>query len=336
MSSRLKENFLRHAILVVDHSKDALISLVALDLSSNGLSFEQFINKNQHEIYHLHYSSRCCQCPNGYNPPRSPRILHGQQMDLLFDRTFKKPCHKPGRSADYCCSTARPGLRIDILDLTLARCLLVNFCLDVFWYSCLNQQGKTLEDFLNNHKHDIYHLWQYNTTCCQCPASGYKFPSSRPILDQTHWIQMFNALKLPCLNHKKRPIPGSMHSICSVAAMSGITVTHLDPYLSKVILQNFCFLWQTVETLVKIRNVDYGHATAGEMTDQEYNKSVSTIELSIMEIGRICNKETHFRGVLHDAKHGTLQYTLFEKYKDSLIETLARQDELNKVCTVEL
>ncbi|CAC5395906.1 unnamed protein product [Mytilus coruscus] len=164
MSSRLKENFLRHAILVVDHSKDALISLVDLDLSNNGFSFEQFIKKNQHEIYHLHNSS-----------------------------------------------------------------------------GVVNVQMATI--------------------------------------------------------HQE----------------------HLGS--------------QTVETLVQIRNVDYGHAKAGEMTDQEYNKSVTTIELSIMEIGRVCNKETHFQGVIHDAKHGTLQYTLFEKYKDSMIETLARQDEFSKNVT---
>ncbi|VDI02087.1 Hypothetical predicted protein [Mytilus galloprovincialis] len=118
MTSKERENFLRNAILVVDHSKAALVSLVELDVQNKGQTFEQFVNTNQHEIYHLYNSSRCCQCPPGHYPPRSPRILHQTQIELLFDRlSFKLPCHNTARrSDDFCCSMARSGLCTDVLD----------------------------------------------------------------------------------------------------------------------------------------------------------------------------------------------------------------------------
>ncbi|CAG2190324.1 unnamed protein product [Mytilus edulis] len=255
-------------------------------------------------------------------------------MDLLFDRTSKLTCHKAGGSANYCCSTARPGLLTDILDLTMARCLLVKFGLDVFWYSCLNHQGKTLEDFLNIHKHEIYHLWQFNRTCCECPPSGYSFPTSQRMLDQSNFRQLYNAQTSPCVNHRKRTSPGSMYSICSFAAMPGITVTDINPSVFEMFLLYFCSLRKAVEILVKVRNEDFGHASAGEMTDQEYKRSVTNIENSVMKIASFCNKETYFRAKLQEAKHGTIQYSLYEKYKECLTEIVVRQDEFYKVSMI--
>ncbi|XP_063410461.1 uncharacterized protein LOC134693551 [Mytilus trossulus] len=233
MTSKERENFLRNAILVVDHSKAALVSLVELDVQNKGQTFEQFVITNQHEIYHLYNSSRCCRCPTGHFPPRSPRILHQSQMELLFDRSsLKLPCHNSvRRSDDFCCSIARSGLSTDVLDLTLARCLLVNLCSDVFWFSCLQFQSITFEDFLNQNKHELYHLWQYNAPCCQCPP-GYTFPTNYSKLDQNDWMKMFNAVLLPCANHRKRPNPGNTQSICSVAAAPGIASINLDPSFS--------------------------------------------------------------------------------------------------------
>ncbi|CAG2208798.1 unnamed protein product [Mytilus edulis] len=329
MTSKERENFLRNAILVVDHSKAALVSLVELDLQNIGQTFEQFVNTNQHEIYHLYNSSLCCQCLPGHRPPRSPRILHQSQMELLLDRSsLKLPCHNTGRrSDDFCCSMAKSGLCTDVLDLTLARCLLVNFCNDIFWFSCLQFQSITFEDFVNKNKHELYHLWQYNVPCCQCP-SGYTFPTNYSVLDQNNWTQMFNAVLLPCTNHRKRPSSGSMHSICSVAAAPGITLMNLDPSVNRIILKHCCTLRMAVETLVQIRNQDYGHAKDGIMSDNDFNASVVKIERCILDIAKVCNKETQFKQKLREAKDGALDQTLFTQYQNNLMETLTRQADI--------
>ncbi|CAC5404550.1 unnamed protein product [Mytilus coruscus] len=330
MTSIERENFLRHAILVVDHSKSALVSLVELNVANKSQTFEQFVNTNQHEIYHLYNSSRCCQCPTAHYPLRSPHILYQSQMELLFDRSSKLPCHNTARrSAEFCCSMAKSGLYTDVLDLTLARCLLVNLCNDIFWFSCLQFQSMTFEDFLNNNKHELYHLWQYNAPCCQCPP-GYTFPTNYSVLGQNDWMQMFNAVLLPCADHKKRPSPGSMQSICSVAAKPGITSIHLNPSLRRIILQHCCTLRMAVETLVQIRNQDYGHAKEGLMSVNEYNTSVVKIERCIIDIAKVCKKETQFKQKIREAKDGALDQTLFTQYHNNLMETLTRQAEIHK------
>ncbi|CAG2208363.1 unnamed protein product [Mytilus edulis] len=278
MTSIERENFLRHAILVVDHSKAALVSLVELDMANKGQTFEQFVNTNQHEIYHL-YSSMCCQCSPGHYPSRSSRILHQSQIELLFDRSLKLPCHnKARRLTEFCCSMAKVSLCTDVLDLTLAKCLLFNFCDDVFWFSCLQFKSNTFEDFLNNNKHELYHLWQNNAPCCQC-MPGYTFPTKYSVLDKNDLMKMFNAVLLPCTNHRKRPRPGDILSIYSVAAAPGITLSNIDPLVSRIILQHCCTLRMAVETLIHIRNQDYGHAKEGVMSDNDYNTSVAKIEL---------------------------------------------------------
>ncbi|VDI58703.1 Hypothetical predicted protein [Mytilus galloprovincialis] len=331
MTSKERENFLRNAILVVDNSKAALVSLVELHVQHKGQTFEQFVNTNQHEIYHLYNSSRCCQCPPGHYPPRSPRILHQSQMELLFDRSsLKLPCHNTvRRSDDFCCCMARSGVCTDVLDLTLARCLLVNLCNDIFWFSCLQFQSITFEDFLNHNKHELYHLWKNNAPCCQCPP-GYTFPTNYSMLYQNDWTQMFNSALLPCTNHRKRPSSGNVQNICSVAAAPGITFNNLDPSVSRIILQHCCSLWMAVETLVQIRNQDFGHAKEGIMSDADYNASVVKIERCILDIAKVCNKETQFKQKLREAKDGALDQNIFTQYQNNLIETLTRQADIHQ------
>ncbi|CAG2216547.1 unnamed protein product [Mytilus edulis] len=94
-----QDNFLRYAILIVDHSKEALQDLIELNLRNKHLSFEEFLNQNQHEIYHLCYDLKCCQCHT--SPPRRKRIIYPSQLELLLDIHNKLPSHKATNSSDF-------------------------------------------------------------------------------------------------------------------------------------------------------------------------------------------------------------------------------------------
>ncbi|XP_063429155.1 uncharacterized protein LOC134712004 [Mytilus trossulus] len=127
-----QENYYRFSSIIVDHGKEALVILLDNDLSNQNLSFENFLNKHQHEIYHLHYVDkklRCCQCPSGFSSQAGPqRVLYAYQLDILLDKHGQKlPCHYLSSTRPYCCSLAKPGVTTKELDITLARCLLVNF-----------------------------------------------------------------------------------------------------------------------------------------------------------------------------------------------------------------
>jgi hypothetical protein len=153
MASKERENFYKNSTLIVDHAKDSLVDVLELHLTLNNLSFEDFINLHQHDIYHLCFNKRrCCQCPaQGYISPHS-RVLHPSQLEILLDKNgVARSCHVPGRRDDFCCCLAKPGVTTNVLDITLARCLLINFCDDVFRQSCsLRKNINTLLQMRNN------------------------------------------------------------------------------------------------------------------------------------------------------------------------------------------
>jgi hypothetical protein len=63
-------------------------------------------------------------------------------------------CHVPGTRADFCCCLAKPGVTTDVLDITLVKCLLINFCDDVLRTSpSLRENIDTLHQMRNVYSH---------------------------------------------------------------------------------------------------------------------------------------------------------------------------------------
>ncbi|CAC5401690.1 unnamed protein product [Mytilus coruscus] len=126
-----RENFYRISTIIVDHGKYSLTLLLDNELNSNKQTLEDFINLNQHEIYHLCFNKyTCCQCKNGKLPLTTPasRVLHPDQLDILLDKKGKTlSCHNIKSAAQFCCCPAKATLTTKFLDLTLLRCLLINF-----------------------------------------------------------------------------------------------------------------------------------------------------------------------------------------------------------------
>ncbi|CAC5379421.1 unnamed protein product [Mytilus coruscus] len=331
MTQKQQENFLKNAILIVDHTKTSLIALVDLDLQNKCLTFEQFLNKNQHEAYHLCYNrSKCCQCVLSYSLP-SVRVIHPAQLELLYDKLSPKlTCHgrivKLRTLPPVCCSLAQTRISTNVLDITLARCILTNFCHEVFWYSCLTFQRKTLEDFLNANKHTIYHLMHHNTNCCQCPL-GFVFPCDRPQINQLQWNTMFSSLLLPCANDRKRSYNGTT-SICSVSATPWISIHHLDLNLQGVLLQYCCPLRKSVTDLADIRNVNYGHVQEARMSDADYKQVFDEIENNLTAIASVCGNKGEVKQNLQDLQKRTLDKTLCLQYQNSLLEHFRYVNEM--------
>lgn len=339
MTQKEQENFLKNAILIVDHTKTALIALVDLDLQNKSLTFEQFLNKNRHKAYHLCYNrGKCCQCVPSYMLP-SVRIIHPAQLELLYDKLSPKlACHGSiSRRMTFppvCCSSAQNGISTNVLDISLARCILTNFCHEVFWYSCLKFKGNSLEDFLNSNKHTIYHLLNNNTNCCLCP-SGFVFPCDRPQIIQSEWNNMFSSLLLPCTNDRKRPYKGTT-SICSVSATPGICIHHLDLNLQEVLLQYCCPLRKSVTDLADIRNVRYGHVQEARMSDADYKQVFNEIENNLKAIATVCGNIVEVKQSLQDLQNRTLDKTLCLQYQNSLLEQLRYVTEIKDVSRIIL
>ena len=329
MNSVEQENFLRVAIVIVDHGKESLIELLDLHLSITNQTFEQFINLNQHEIFYLFNNSRCCKCPHGYIQRRS-RIIYEQQMSILFDKATQ--CNS-GRCRDFCCCLAKSGLSPKNVDMTLAKCLLIHFCSEIFWYSSLSHQNLTFEQFLNRNKHGIYHLWQNGTSCCECdPSSSTQV--RKGYLNTGQWNNMFITSSVPCKNHRKRPAFGHPNCICVMKSKPGITLNQTDDDTKNVLIQHFCPARLSVDSLVSIRNEHYGHISEGRISNTDYHALMTEIEQGIVAIATVCNKEMEFRDRIELTKTKHLDCNLYERYKLKISDVFSQNHEIHKVCNV--
>ncbi|VDI00853.1 Hypothetical predicted protein [Mytilus galloprovincialis] len=281
MDQRQRNNFYK-SISGIGIATQSACHVFEQYLISNGQSLEDFINLHRHDICHLCYNKvRCPHCTTGYHLPYE-KVLCTDQLNDLFDSGLKLPCHAFGNLPKFYCCESRMGIQIKDLDLTLIRCLLVNFCQDLFWINCLN--GGIFEDFLNNNKHDIFHMWQVNKQCCQCPA-GYTYSCDKRKLSEHEWKILFKNPITPCNFHIQFPSPNS----CSLAASSGIVWQQLNKTI-RLTLLDFCELKKDLEKLIKLRNNIQGHRAAREMThmvDAEFNDIWKEIE------DVICNLITH-------------------------------------------
>ncbi|XP_052068292.1 uncharacterized protein LOC127707681 isoform X1 [Mytilus californianus] len=126
-----QENFYRHSTVIVDVTKESLQQLTEFYLTNKGITYEDFIKKYQHELYHLCYNYYpCCNCATGTPPhSRGNRVLHPPQLALFLDSAGAKlPCHNPSsKSAPNCCCPVRGNITLQELDVTLARVILINF-----------------------------------------------------------------------------------------------------------------------------------------------------------------------------------------------------------------
>ncbi|VDI57813.1 Hypothetical predicted protein [Mytilus galloprovincialis] len=134
MNPSPRDNFYRCMTLIVDNGNEAAWDLLDYYLSNQGTTLKDFIENNQHEIYHLCYNyGGCCRCQYGtVNKPKS-RILYQSQLDILLDTKGSNiPCTVHIRAKPTCSHTvndhfANPNIVTKQLDLTLCRCLLFNF-----------------------------------------------------------------------------------------------------------------------------------------------------------------------------------------------------------------
>ncbi|XP_071123922.1 uncharacterized protein [Mytilus edulis] len=328
-----KDNFIIIALLVLRKSTHAFNLLIELNLSKKNLTFEDFLNQYQHEIYHLFNNTKtCCQCSSEYKLPVH-KILTKHHCDILFNPKKRLPCHGKGiheTSAPDCCRPVRKSVTTTVLDLTLSKVILQHFCKDVFWHSCLTKEVKTLGTFLDQHKHLIYHLWKPDTICCQCsndPTNNFQ-RSSQFSIEEDQWETLFEDEQPGCLQHKDHTKLASM--ICAVKAKQDIRISDINDELQEIILKKCCNLRKSVDILERNINNAYSHATSGSISDDSFKRYRSEIEECIKDIDEVCGTDDkEYLSMLLDdilddeSKQIALQLEMLEMFKkEKLFKTM--------------
>ncbi|CAC5363372.1 PARP7S [Mytilus coruscus] len=176
---------------------------------------------------------------------------------------------KPSRK---CCNFAKSNVSPNDLDFSLLTKVLLHCCQDLFWQCCLEEKGMTLEHFLNDNKHKIYHMWKTDIPCPLCENGNVPRPKSF-CLSEYHWNCLYVSTTTPLY-------PSSF------TAKSGIIVSHLNPDLAYTLMSTFCDVIDAIELLRRFRN-RFAHPTDFKVKTCEFEKIWSAIENAVLLISDV-------------------------------------------------
>ncbi|VDH97319.1 Hypothetical predicted protein [Mytilus galloprovincialis] len=208
MAQRERENFYRISTIIVDQGTESLSAVLDNDLSNTTMSFEDFINRHHHEIYHFCYNRRntpCCQCAGGrFMQANVMKIMYPGQLDILLDKSGPTMLgHNPNLSgtSQHCCRPAKQSLAIANLDITLLRCLLVNFAKNCQTNSTLMQDVEDLVKYRNT----LYGHAQ-EARCSDSEYTKYKTKVEGVILRIARFCNIENVMRQKLNDASQRPM----------------------------------------------------------------------------------------------------------------------------------
>lgn len=135
MSEEDENNFYRLVAFVVDVAPEVFREYFKRKVL-HGDTFESYLNKHKHILYHLVFLRDCCECPSEGSPCKD-KALSNEQMKLLYDFINYNPCKnseqikalKLNMKKYFCiCKySARKNISVkDVLDTTIACCIVKN------------------------------------------------------------------------------------------------------------------------------------------------------------------------------------------------------------------
>lgn len=321
-----KENFFK-AALHEDLLSCILKDIIKDELDRTYLSFEEFINLHQHEIYHMCYITTCCLCTSK-SPTQYRKVLDESHLRQIFEDDFRLPCHKKDGS-HFCCRRAKKKILIESIDAYLAGVLLLNICNTVFWHSCLDLQSVTLEKFLNSNKHEIFHLWRANKSCCQCSAKKVNRRQQNEI-SKDDWKLLFSERTPPCLHHKK--IKSSDEIICCVKASRKIQIGDLSYELQKIILDSVCQIKDqirsTMEDLVEL----YAYSRIGAISCRNFMDFYGKLSSVTTNLANAFRIDKTYLEKMRNISERPFDDTTYTSFLIVFRNNYSRVQHLNRVC----
>ncbi|XP_052097099.1 uncharacterized protein LOC127732086 [Mytilus californianus] len=270
-----EDNFNRIQVIIQKHGTYVQRKLIEHHLSKLGLSFTNLLDKYGHELYHLCYTMfTCCQCGTlDFLPNR--RIFSPRDYESLFEKngTSRLSGHKVTRGPRNCCNYAKSNISPNDLDFSLLAKVIPYCCEDLFWHHCLKAKGRTLEQFLNENKHDVYHMWKKDLPCPLCKNGTIPQPPKTLYLTENNWNCLFVSQNTPLY-------PSSF------SAKSGIMLSQLNPHLRFSLILTFSDIIESIESLRVFRN-KFAHSVDFKLTTCAYESIRSDIENAILLIADV-------------------------------------------------
>ena len=212
-------------------SRQLIHAIVNCNIRLLNMTFPEWIRSHYHDIYHLCYNTiRCNQCTLQYILPEHRQLLP-RHLHSLFEKDLSNPRHNSSRAKD---------IGINDIDIVLAGSLVDHFCDSIYWFYSLNLLGRTLGQFLNENKSEIYDLVDISQVNSRgnrgITTDDTRYAKSRGnrAITTEEWESLFGS-DTKVFHDKDR--------INHVSAKWNITVQHLyeaNTLLPRILLNHLC------------------------------------------------------------------------------------------------
>lgn len=273
-------NFLKILLSIIEHGTYSQRELIKCQLQRLNLTFHELLEEKGHELYHLCYRKRCCQCGPIDEVPDIITLRKDKYFKLFQeDGMARLHNHNQMRQHAKCCNYVNTSANVDDIDLALANTILIHCCHELLWHCCLNDHEKTLEEFLNKNKHAIFHMWSSDRPCRLC-SNGIQLEVKGRIKD-SEWYLLFN-----------KSMVGDDPSV--YFAHQTITTSDLNTNLSYLLLQELSEEVKISKQLRKFRNF-ISHHPSCRINSGDFEQKWSEIEKSLLHLAQIYGKEAEVR-----------------------------------------
>ncbi|XP_063404598.1 uncharacterized protein LOC134688061 [Mytilus trossulus] len=325
--SNERDNYTRISGLLHDNATPICRKLMEQHLKRINKSFPDFIDDHQHDIFHFYSEKMCCLCKDN---PSGKSILKKKQIMILFDtddKSQRRRGHKHQRNKSLCCCFAKINIKVDNLDFTLLKFMLINFCEDEFWFCFLVSCQDSFEDFLDKQRHNLFHIWQSNCACCLC-RTGYVRPNAN-FIDKHQFRKVFIKTQAVCST------PSHNFHSCIYKAEPGLTYKELkqrDLRLFYSLTNFFCPLRKCIETLGDHRNVVLAHTVSAKISCDDFDYLWRGMVTCILEIAVAVDNKTETEIRINYQKTGPLDMNISAQWQTELLAEI-NQKEVSKINT---
>lgn len=302
-SNSEKDNFVKIFLSVIELGTYTQRKLIKCQLQRLNLTFRELLDEKAHELYHLCYRNRCCQCGPIDEPPIIITLRKNEYFQLFQqDEITRLNGHDNTRLHSKCCNYANTLANVDEIDIALANTVLNHCCHEFLWHCCLTAKGKTLEEFLNEYKHEIFHMWIHDRPCHLC-SNGIK-PEMKGRIDDSEWYLLF-----------KKSTVGDDPSV--YYPNQTISTRNLETKLSHSLLQEFSEEIKVSKQLREFRNSIVHHASC-KFNSDDFQQKWSEIETILVHLSQIYGEEAQVRQNMYILRSMESQPNI-----DSLLQDMA-------------
>ncbi|CAC5394763.1 unnamed protein product [Mytilus coruscus] len=322
-----RDNYYRICGLLHDNATPICGKLMEQHLKRINKSFPDFIDDHQHVIFHFYSAKKCCLCKCKDNPSCELNLKKKQIM-ILFetdDKSQRRRGHKHQKNKNLCCCFAKKNIKVNDLDFTLLKFILINFCQEEFWCCFLVSYQHSFEQFLNEQKHNLFHLWQPSCACCIC-RTGYVRPNAN-FIDKQQFRKLFIKTQAVCST------PSHQYHSCIYKAEPGLTYKELkqrDLILVYSLTNYFCPLRKCIESLGVRRNDFVAHTKSAKVSCGDFDVLWQEMVKCILEIAVAVDFKTEAERRIDYQKSGPLDMNMCAQWQVELL-TEIKQNEVSKL-----